>query len=105
MNGAELFKNQTILITGGTGSFGRVLAKQLLTEYAPKKVIIFSRDEWKQWEMRRSEPIFDHPNIRYFLGDVRDLQRLVRAFSEVDYIVHTAALKQVPAAEYNPSEF
>lgn len=105
MDRTELFKNQTILITGGTGSFGRVLAKRLLTEYAPKKVIIFSRDEWKQWEMRRSEPVFDHPNIRYFIGDVRDLQRLTRAFSEVDYVIHTAALKQVPAAEYNPSEF
>lgn len=105
MQTAELFKDQTILITGGTGSFGRMLAKKILSDYEPRKVIIFSRDEWKQWEMQHSDPIFNHPKIRYFIGDVRDLQRLMRAFSEVDYVVHTAALKQVPAAEYNPSEF
>ncbi|MEC7839935.1 MAG: UDP-N-acetylglucosamine 4,6-dehydratase (inverting) [Chlamydiota bacterium] len=99
------FDNCTILITGGTGSFGRAMAKKLLTDYKCKKVIIFSRDEWKQWEMQRSDPIFNHENIRYFLGDVRDLQRLTRAFNGVDYVIHTAALKQVPAAEYNPSEF
>jgi UDP-N-acetylglucosamine 4,6-dehydratase len=101
----SIFKDQTILITGGTGSFGRALTRRLLTENACRKVIIFSRDEWKQWEMRRSEPIFDHPKIRYFLGDVRDAQRLLRAFNGVDFIVHAAALKQVPAAEYNPTEF
>lgn len=100
-----IFNNKTILITGGTGSFGRALAKRLLTETKCHKVIIFSRDEWKQWEMRQSEPIFDHPNIRYFLGDVRDSNRLTRAFNEVNFVVHAAALKQVPAAEYNPSEF
>jgi UDP-N-acetylglucosamine 4,6-dehydratase len=99
------FANQTLLITGGTGSFGRALAKHVLQENVCRKVVIFSRDEWKQWEMRRSNPIFDHPKIRYFLGDVRDAPRLVRAFHEVDLIVHAAALKQVPAAEYNPSEF
>lgn len=99
------FANQTILITGGSGSFGRALAKHILNENVCRKVIIFSRDEWKQWEMRRSNPIFDHPKIRYFLGDVRDAPRLLRAFHEVDLIVHAAALKQVPAAEYNPSEF
>jgi UDP-N-acetylglucosamine 4,6-dehydratase len=99
------FTDQTILITGGTGSFGRALAKYILQENTCRKVIIFSRDEWKQWEMRRSDPIFDHPKIRYFLGDVRDGARLLRAFHEVTYIVHAAALKQVPAAEYNPSEF
>lgn len=101
----SFFKDQTVLITGGTGSFGRAFARRLLSENQCRKVIIFSRDEWKQWEMRRSDPIFDHPKIRFFLGDVRDLQRLYRAFSEVDLIVHAAALKQVPAAEYNPSEF
>ncbi|MBA3721378.1 MAG: UDP-N-acetylglucosamine 4,6-dehydratase (inverting) [Parachlamydiaceae bacterium] len=101
----SIFKDQTILITGGTGSFGKALAKKLLTENVCHKVIIFSRDEWKQWEMRRNDPIFDHPKIRYFLGDVRDPQRLARAFSGVDIIVHAAALKQVPAAEYNPTEF
>lgn len=99
------FANQTILITGGTGSFGRALTQHILQENSCRKVIIFSRDEWKQWEMRRSDPIFNNPKIRYFLGDVRDMQRLVRAFHEVDLIVHAAALKQVPAAEYNPSEF
>ncbi len=105
MSSKKLFKDSTVLITGGTGSFGRMTAKQLLTEYQCKKVIIFSRDEWKQWEMKSSDPIYNHPSIRYFLGDVRDLQRLTRAFSEVDYVIHTAALKQVPAAEYNPTEF
>lgn len=101
----SFFKNKTVLITGGTGSFGRTLAKRLLTEDQCRKVIIFSRDEWKQWEMRQSEPIFSHPKIRYFLGDVRDKSRLQRAFNDVNFIVHSAALKQVPAAEYNPSEF
>jgi UDP-N-acetylglucosamine 4,6-dehydratase/5-epimerase len=101
----SFFKNKTILITGGTGSFGRTLAKRLLQEDQCRKVIILSRDEWKQWEMRQSEPIFSHSKIRYFLGDVRDKSRLVRAFNEVNYIVHSAALKQVPAAEYNPTEF
>jgi UDP-N-acetylglucosamine 4,6-dehydratase/5-epimerase len=105
MPSSSFFADQTILITGGTGSFGRALAKNLLQENVCRKVIILSRDEWKQWEMRRSDPIFDHPKIRYFLGDVRDEKRLLRAFNEVNYIVHAAALKQVPAAEYNPSEF
>lgn len=105
MDHTSLFKDQTILITGGTGSFGRALARYLLKENQCRKVIIFSRDEWKQWEMRRNDPIFDHPKIRYFLGDIRDAQRLARAFHEVDIIVHAAALKQVPAAEYNPTEF
>ncbi len=99
------FNNKSILITGGTGSFGRAFAKKLLSESDCKKVIIFSRDEWKQWEMQQSEPIFSHPKVRYFLGDVRDVNRLVRAFNEVHFVIHAAALKQVPAAEYNPSEF
>lgn len=98
-------RNKSVLITGGTGSFGRMMAKRLLKEEMCERVIIFSRDEWKQWEMRGSDPIFAHPKIRYFLGDVRDLPRLIRAFKEVDYIIHAAALKQVPAAEYNPTEF
>lgn len=101
----KMFKDKTILITGGTGSFGQALTKKLLTENECKKVIIFSRDEWKQWQMRQADPIFDHPKIRYFLGDVRDPKRLERAFQEVHIIVHAAALKQVPAAEYNPTEF
>lgn len=101
----SLFKNKNILITGGTGSFGQALTQRLLTEDECNKVIIFSRDEWKQWQMRQSDPIFNHPKIRYFLGDVRDMRRLERAFNDVNFIVHAAALKQVPAAEYNPSEF
>lgn len=99
------FRNKTVLITGGTGSFGRAAAKKLLLEKLCAKVIIFSRDEWKQWDMQQSDPIFDHPNIRYFLGDIRDSNRLARAFSGVDIVIHAAALKQVPAAEYNPTEF
>lgn len=105
MNHRSIFTGQTILITGGTGSFGQALTKRILEEDLCQKVIIFSRDEWKQWEMRRNDPIFDHAKIRYFLGDVRDVSRLVRAFQEVDIVVHAAALKQVPAAEYNPTEF
>ncbi len=101
----SLFKDKTILITGGTGSFGRAFAKRLLEEDECRKVIIFSRDEWKQWEIKQSDPIYDSPKIRYFIGDVRDRQRLMRAFNEVNYIIHAAALKQVPAAEYNPTEF
>jgi UDP-N-acetylglucosamine 4,6-dehydratase/5-epimerase len=101
----SIFKNKSVLITGGTGSFGRALAKKLLTESDCQKVIIFSRDEWKQWEMKQSAPIFNHSKIRYFLGDVRDSARLARAFHEVNILVHAAALKQVPAAEYNPTEF
>lgn len=99
------FKDKTILITGGTGSFGRLFAKRLILEDECHKVIIFSRDEWKQWDMQRTDPIYANPKIRFFLGDVRDLARLIRAFNEVDYVIHSAALKQVPAAEYNPSEF
>lgn len=105
MDHSAIFKDKVVLITGGTGSFGRAFAKRLLEENRCSKVIIFSRDEWKQWEMKHSEAIFAHPKIRYFLGDVRDLERLKRAFSEVDFVVHAAALKQVPAAEYNPTEF
>lgn len=101
----EIFKDKAILITGGTGSFGRALAKKLLSESDCHKLIIFSRDEWKQWDMQNSDPIYNHPKIRYFLGDVRDTTRLARAFDEVNFVVHAAALKQVPAAEYNPSEF
>ena len=98
-------KDKTILVTGGTGSFGRTLIRKLLNESECKKVIVFSRDEWKQWEMQQNETIFTDKRLRYFLGDVRDEQRLRRAFNGVHYVVHTAALKQVPAAEYNPSEF
>ena len=98
MNWAE----QVVLVTGGTGSFGRKFAEIMLNEYRPKKLIIFSRDELKQHEMRTSG--FDDPSLRYFLGDVRDSQRLQRAFAGVTVVVHAAALKQVPACEYNPFE-
>lgn len=94
--------NKSILITGGTGSFGRKFAEIVLREYSPQRLIIFSRDELKQHEMRVAG--FDQPNIRYFIGDVRDKDRLYRAFQDVDIVVHAAALKQVPACEYNPFE-
>lgn len=98
-------EGKSILITGGTGSFGQNLARRLLEEDNCSRVIIFSRDEWKQWQLQKSDPIFTRNKIRFFLGDVRDYQRLQRAFRNVDYVVHAAALKQVPAAEYNPTEF
>lgn len=105
MTYSTIFHDQTVLVTGGTGSFGQAFVRRLLEQNQCRKVIIFSRDEWKQWEMSQSDPIFSHPKIRYFLGDVRDKNRLLRAFHEVDIVVHAAALKQVPAAEYNPTEF
>ncbi|NQT90366.1 MAG: UDP-N-acetylglucosamine 4,6-dehydratase (inverting) [Candidatus Omnitrophica bacterium] len=97
----EIFKNKTVLVTGGTGSFGQKFAEVALKRYKPKKLIVFSRDEMKQFEMRRK---FSSANIRYFIGDVRDPDRLNRALHDVDYIVHAAALKIVPSAEYNPFE-
>lgn len=96
------WKNQVVLVTGGTGSFGRKFTKILLEERKPKKIIIFSRDELKQHEMRVGG--FDQDNLRYFIGDVRDRDRLTRAMHSVDIVVHAAALKQVPACEYNPME-
>lgn len=96
------WNNKAVLITGGTGSFGKKLTQILLDEYKPKKLIIFSRDELKQHEMRVAG--FTDPRLRYFIGDVRDADRLDRAFKGVDIVVHAAALKQVPACEYNPIE-
>ncbi|OCQ23938.1 UDP-N-acetylglucosamine 4,6-dehydratase (inverting) [Pseudoalteromonas luteoviolacea] len=96
-----MFDNKTILITGGTGSFGKKYVKTLLERYRPKKIIVFSRDELKQFEMQQ---VFNQPCMRYFIGDVRDRERLRRAMQGVDYVIHAAALKQVPAAEYNPME-
>jgi UDP-N-acetylglucosamine 4,6-dehydratase len=93
---------QVILVTGGTGSFGRKFIELMLRDYHPAKLIVFSRDELKQHEMRVGG--FDHPSLRYFIGDVRDLRRLRRAMHGVDVVVHAAALKQVPACEYNPME-
>lgn len=94
--------DKTILVTGGTGSFGKKFIEILLHDVHPKKLIVFSRDELKQHEMRISG--FDHPSLRYFIGDVRDSARLRRAMQGVDVVVHAAALKQVPACEYNPIE-
>lgn len=96
-----MFNNKTILITGGTGSFGKKYVKTLLERYQPKKIIIYSRDELKQFEMQQ---VFNQPCMRYFIGDVRDQARLIRAMRGVDFVIHAAALKQVPAAEYNPME-
>ena len=96
------WNNKVVLVTGGTGSFGKKLIKILVEEYHPAKIIVFSRDELKQHEMRTSG--YNHPSIRYFIGDVRDRERLSRAFYGVNIVVHAAALKQVPACEYNPME-
>ena len=97
-----MFNNKTILITGGTGSFGQRFTKVLLKKFKPKKIIIFSRDELKQFEMQ--ENFKEHKNLRFFIGDVRDMFRLKLAMENVDYVVHAAALKIVPVIEYNPFE-
>ena len=96
-----MFEDKTIMITGGTGSFGRHCIKILLERFSPKKIIVYSRDELKQFEMQQ---LFQVPQMRYFLGDVRDESRLMLAMRGVDFVIHAAALKQVPAAEYNPME-
>ncbi|NPV57712.1 MAG: UDP-N-acetylglucosamine 4,6-dehydratase (inverting) [Anaerolineae bacterium] len=96
------WKDKVILVTGGTGSFGKKCIKILLQEYHPAKIIVFSRDELKQHEMRVAG--YEHPSLRYFIGDVRDLDRMRRALQGVNVVVHAAALKQVPACEYNPME-
>ena len=100
-----MFKNKSILITGGTGSFGKAFVKNLISNHNNfKRLVIFSRDELKQFEMTKKKD-FQHPNIRMFLGDIRDKERLYRATEGIDILIHAAALKQVPAAEYNPFEF
>ena len=96
-----MFNGQSIFISGGTGSFGRNFIRRLLEQYQPKRVVVFSRDELKQYEMQQT---FNAPCMRYFIGDVRDAERLRQAMRGIDYVVHAAALKQVPAAEYNPTE-
>lgn len=97
-----MLKNSTILVTGGTGSFGNTFVPMTLEKYNPKKIIIFSRDEMKQWDMAKKYE--GDPRIRFFIGDVRDKDRLYRALDSVDYVVHAAATKIVPTAEYNPFE-
>ena len=101
----NIINGKTIFITGGTGSFGSAMTKTLLTEYKPKKIIIFSRDELKQYEMKNSIPSKFLKIMRFFVGDIRDLARLKTAMRNVDYVIHAAALKHVPIAEYNPVEF
>ena len=96
-----MFNNKSILITGGTGSFGKHFIKTILEYYTPRRVIVFSRDELKQFEMQQD---FKAQSMRFFIGDVRDKERLVQAMKGVDFVIHAAALKQVPAAEYNPME-
>ncbi|GBL04054.1 UDP-N-acetylglucosamine 4,6-dehydratase (inverting) [Glaciecola sp. KUL10] len=96
-----MFDNKSILITGGTGSFGKRFITYLLANFKPTRVVVFSRDELKQFEMQQS---FKHPSLRFFIGDVRDAPRLKTALRDIDFVIHAAALKQVPAAEYNPNE-
>ena len=96
-----MFDSKSILITGGTGSFGKKYVKTLLERYKPRRLIVYSRDELKQYEMQQA---FNAPCMRYFIGDVRDRARLTQAMQGVDFVIHAAALKQVPAAEYNPTE-
>jgi len=97
-----MLNDKTILVTGGTGSFGNRFVSRVFDKYKPHKVIIYSRDEYKQYLMQKK--FEDHEEIRFFLGDIRDFNRMRRAFEEVDYVIHAAALKQVPALEYNPVE-
>ncbi len=97
-----MFDNSSILITGGTGSFGHAFVSAVLKKYRPRRVIVYSRDEMKQWDMAK---LYEgEPRVRFFIGDVRDKERLSRALDNVDYVVHAAALKIVPTAEYNPFE-
>lgn len=100
-----MLNNKSILITGGTGSLGKRLVKLILEKYQPSRLVVFSRDELKQHDMAQEFPLDKHPALRYFLGDVRDRNRLISALHNIEYVIHTAALKQVPAAEYNPFEF
>jgi len=99
-----MFNGKNILITGGTGSFGKKYTKILLENYSPNKIIIYSRDELKQYEMAQVFSDIEYPCMRYFIGDVRDVDRLKKAMRGVDYVIHAAALKHVPIAEYNPME-
>src|SRR5437588_12483424 len=98
-----MLSDKSILITGGTGSLGKALTKHILSQYpAVKRLVIFSRDEQKQFQMAQDYPENKYPQIRFFIGDVRDKERLIRAMSGVDYVIHAAAMKHVHIAEYNP---
>lgn len=99
-----MFNSKSILITGGTGSFGKQYVRTILKKYQPNRLIIYSRDELKQFEMEQEFSVSKYPCMRYFIGDVRDQSRLIAAMQNVDFVIHAAALKQVPAAEYNPME-
>ena len=100
-----MLNDKTILITGGTGSFGKCFTRYVLSHYRPRKIIIYSRDEFKQFLMQNEFKDYNKENrLRFFIGDVRDRARLQRAMEGVDYVIHAAALKQVPACEYNPDE-
>jgi len=96
--------DKSVLVTGGTGSFGKHFVKTVIENYKPRRLVIYSRDELKQYEMQQMFPMEQHPFMRYFIGDVRDRDRLELALNNVDYVIHAAALKQVPTAEYNPFE-
>lgn len=100
-----MLTNKSVLITGGTGSLGKALTKHILTNYPDiKRLVIYSRDEQKQYQMGQEYPADKYPQVRFFIGDVRDYDRLKRAFKSIDYVIHAAAMKHVPIAEYNPSE-
>jgi UDP-N-acetylglucosamine 4,6-dehydratase (inverting) len=100
-----MLNNKSVLITGGTGSLGKALTANILEKWPDvKRLVIFSRDEQKQFQMAQDYPVSEYPQIRFFIGDVRDRERLVRAFSEIDYVIHAAAMKHVHIAEYNPDE-
>ena len=100
----SVLNNSSILLTGGTGSFGRAFTRYALDHYKPRKLVIFSRDEMKQYDMENEFPVSQYPCLRYFLGDVRDVERLKQAMSGIDTVIHAAAMKQIPASEYNPFE-
>jgi UDP-N-acetylglucosamine 4,6-dehydratase/5-epimerase len=95
---------RSIMITGGTGSFGKAFTRYVIKNYKPRRLVVFSRDELKQWEMLSEFPAEQYPFLRFFIGDVRDATRLDMAMRGIDYVIHAAALKQVPTAEYNPFE-
>ncbi|MBO8232376.1 UDP-N-acetylglucosamine 4,6-dehydratase (inverting) [Prochlorococcus marinus str. MU1402] len=102
----SLIKDSKILITGGTGSFGKAFLSAILKKYPDiARIVIFSRDELKQWELQQKFPLKKYPQLRYFIGDIRDKERLISALEKIDIVIHAAALKQVNAAEYNPIEF